>query len=260
MTSFLTREEILISEEFEKKGYIIRNVIDKRSLKKIKSFFMTEIRKNTNIKKKIDDDFLLNNFHKFVKKENLNSIRLKLILAMQRNKNLRKLYYLISKDFLNTLIGNELSMQQRINLSIQMPNDRSSLLPVHSDVWSGDSPFEIVVWIPLVDCYKTKTMYILPPKKNNKIVLKKQKNSKKIFNHIKKDLVWPKVKYGEVLIFNQMLAHGNVVNKESETRWSMNCRFKGIFTPYGDKKLGEFFEPITLRKASQIALNFKPKK
>ena len=167
---------------------------------------------------------------------------------------------MISKDFLNTLIGNELSMQQRVNLSIQMPNDRSSLLPVHSDVWSGDSPFEIVVWIPLVDCYKTKTMYILPPKKNNKIVLKKQKNSKKIFNHIKKDLVWPKVKYGEVLIFNQMLAHGNVVNKESETRWSMNCRFKGIFTPYGDKKLGEFFEPITLRKSSQIALNFKPKK
>ena len=260
MTSFLTREEIVISEEFEKKGYIIRNVIDKKSLKKIKSFFITEIRKNIYIKKKIDDDLLLNNFHKFIKKENLNTIRLKLISAMQRNKNFRKLYYMISKDFLNTLIGNELSMQQRVNLSIQMPNDRSSLLPVHSDVWSGDSPFEIVVWIPLVDCYKTKTMYILPPKKNNKIVLKKQKNSKKIFNHIKKDLVWPKVKYGEVLIFNQMLAHGNVVNEENETRWSMNCRFKGIFTPYGDKKLGEFFEPITLRKASQIALNFKPKK
>ena len=120
---------------------------------------------------------------------------------MQRNKSLRKLYYMISKDFLNTLIGNELSMQQRINLSIQMPNDRSSLLPVHSDVWSGDSPFEIVVWIPLVDCYKTKTMYILPPKKNNKIVLKKQNNSKKIFNHIKKDLVWPKVKYGGSINF-----------------------------------------------------------
>ena len=159
MTSFLTREEIVISEEFEKKGYIIRNVIDKKSLKKIKSFFITEIRKYTDIKKKIDDDLLLNDFHKFIKKENLNTIRLKLISAMQRNKNLRKLYYMISKDFLNTLVGNELSMQQRVNLSIQMPNDRSSLLPVHSDVWSGDSPFEIVVWIPLVDCYKTKTMY-----------------------------------------------------------------------------------------------------
>ena len=43
---------------------------------------------------------------------------------------------------------------------------------------SGDSPFEVVVWIPLVDCYKTKTMYILPPKHYNKVekILKVVKN------------------------------------------------------------------------------------
>ena len=45
-------------------------------------------------------------------------------------------------------------MQMRVNLSIQLPRDKSSLLPVHSDVWSGDSPFETVVWLPLVDCFK----------------------------------------------------------------------------------------------------------
>ena len=55
-------------------------------------------------------------------------------------------------------------MQKRINLSIQLPNDSSSLLPLHSDIWSGDSPFEAVVWIPLVDCFKTKSMYILKSK------------------------------------------------------------------------------------------------
>ena len=37
----------------------------------------------------------------------------------------------------------------------------------------------------------------------------------------------------------------------------MNCRFKGIYTPYADKKLGEFFEPVTLRAASQIGMNYK---
>ena len=25
-----------------------------------------------------------------------------------------------------------------------------------------------------------------------------------------------------------------------KTRWSINCRFKGVFTPYADKKLGNF--------------------
>ena len=37
----------------------------------------------------------------------------------------------------------------------------------------------------------------------------------------------------------------------------MNCRFKSLFSPYGDKKLGEFFEPITLKPASKIGLNYK---
>ena len=36
----------------------------------------------------------------------------------------------------------------------------------------------------------------------------------------------------------------------------MNCRFKSIFAPYGDKKIGEFFEPITLRPASKIGMEY----
>ena len=54
---------------------------------------------------------------------------------------------------------------------------------------------------------------------------------------------------------NQM--HGNRINREPQSRWSMNCRFKSVFSPYKDKKLGEFFEPITLRPATQIALDYQ---
>ena len=132
-------------------------------------------------------------------------------------------------------------MQKKISLSIQLPNDNSSTLPVHADTWSGDSPFETVVWLPLVDCYKTKSMYILKPKKA-KILNKNFKtiaegSSAKLYKNIRKDLTWLNIKYGEVLLFNQTLPHGNVINVENETRWSMNCRFKSIFSPYGDKKL-----------------------
>ena len=65
------------------------------------------------------------------------------------------------------------------------------------------------------------------------------------------------IKVKEVLVFNQALPHGNRVNVEPETRWSMNCRFKGVFTPYGDKKIGEFFEPITLRAASRLGMDYQ---
>ena len=68
---------------------------------------------------------------------------------------------------------------------------------------------------------------------------------------------WLQVRYGEVLVFNQALPHGNRVNVEPETRWSMNCRFKSVFTPYGDKKIGEFFEPITLRAASRTGMAYR---
>ena len=58
------------------------------------------------------------------------------------------------------------------------------------------------------------------------------------------------------MIFNQTLPHGNIKNTEKETRWSMNCRFKSLFSPYGDKKIGEFFEPLTIRAASQIGIDY----
>ena len=78
-----------------------------------------------------------------------------------------------------------------------------------------------------------------------------------LFQQIKNEVVWIEIKAGEVLVFNQNLPHGNRVNKTSETRWSMNCRFKSVFTPYGDKKLGEFFEPITLKAASRLGMAYQ---
>jgi sporadic carbohydrate cluster 2OG-Fe(II) oxygenase len=60
-----------------------------------------------------------------------------------------------------------------------------------------------------------------------------------------------------VLLFTHTLMHGNRVNAESTARWSMNLRFKGLFTPYSDKALGDFFEPITLRAASRIGMNYR---
>ena len=54
-------------------------------------------------------------------------------------------------------------MQKSLNLSIQFPKDDSSLLPIHSDVWSGDHLLRSICGY-LVDCYKTKSMYILKPK------------------------------------------------------------------------------------------------
>ena len=49
------------------------------------------------------------------------------------------------------------------------------------------------------------------------------------------------------MIFDHSLPHGNIVNQEKETRWSMNCRYKSIFTPYADKKIGEYYEDDNIK-------------
>ena len=36
----------------------------------------------------------------------------------------------------------------------------SSKLELHADSLSGESKFQIVLWVPLVNVYKTKSMYI----------------------------------------------------------------------------------------------------
>jgi hypothetical protein len=78
-----------------------------------------------------------------------------------------------------------------------------------------------------------------------------------LFNIIKERVDWITINAGQVLVFNQNLPHGNRVNSENETRWSMNCRFKSIFAPYSDKKNGEYYEPITLRAASRVGASYK---
>ena len=150
-------------------------------------------------------------------------------------------------------------MQRKVNLSIQMPNDDSSLLPVHSDVWSGCSPFEVVVWIPLVNCSKTKSMFILPKNEKNKFYKKfyKSKNANKLYDSIKKKTKWINIKFGQALIFSHQLMHGNLVNQTRETRWSFNCRFKSLMSPYDKKDIAETFLPISIRPATNFGMYYE---
>jgi sporadic carbohydrate cluster 2OG-Fe(II) oxygenase len=254
--NFLNKKEQKKTKVFLEKGYIISKVESISSLKYISSLIFNAIDQQS--KKKLIN---LNKIHEKITIEELNNFRLGVISKINQDKLLRYHYFNIARESLYILAGNELMMQKNINLSIQFPNDNSSLLPIHSDVWSGDSPYEINLWVPLVNCYRTKSMYILEQKDYanfEKIMQKKNySSSEDIFKLVKNKVRWLNVNYGQFLIFNQALPHGNIVNIEKETRWSMNCRFKNFFSPYGDKKVGEFFLPITTRAISEIGMNFE---
>ena len=104
-------------------------------------------------------------------------------------------------------------------------------------------------------------MYILPPADTADFLKEmhgfQRAGVKAATDAYQKKLRFLTVPYGQALLFNQCLPHGNMVNQEATTRWSFNCRFKSVFSPYADKRLGEFFEPITLRPASRAALAYQ---
>jgi sporadic carbohydrate cluster 2OG-Fe(II) oxygenase len=258
---FLTEAERKLTDDYLRHGYVIRPAADIEALEWIHRQFLGLTRNILGEQFDTGHGDILNQIHRHVAVKDLNEFRLNVIRGFNGIDGFREKYFRVARPYLETLVGNELAMQLRVNLSIQFPGDDSSLLPVHADTWSGDSPFEVVVWLPLVDCYGTKAMYLLPPQKsatlNESFSKIAGESSEALFQAIQNDVRWLEVKYGEVLVFDQALPHGNRNNAEQETRWSMNCRFKGVFTPYGDKKIGEFFEPITLRAASRRGMAYE---
>ena len=74
---FQTIQEKKISNEYLRKGFAIFDVKDKKKLDFLKKDVSTFLKKYIGDSKKINsDDEVLNNAHKFIKKNNLNNFRL----------------------------------------------------------------------------------------------------------------------------------------------------------------------------------------
>ena len=205
----------------------------------------------------------LDEFHKFIDQKELNNIRLKLALSLNDNSYASDLIYSKLEDLLQNLLGPDIAIQKNVGLSIQTPGDSSSLLHVHSDVYDSDcSPYEIVIWIPLVNCYRTKSMFYLPFSHCESIgkYLELSGNLRKNLQdpeEINDSIEFMDIKPPSIALFSHSVWHGNKVNETDETRFSLNVRVKNLFTPYRGKKLGDFFKIAGISKLSKLASNIE---
>ena len=264
INSFISIEEQQLNEEFLEQGYVIRSVDQPEALDELRHRIVEVACEHLQIEIPDDDDLFLNTLHQQVPVPKLNALRLFIYNRMNTEPWFRPTYFALGKSIVETLVGNELAMQNRVNLSIQMPKDDSSLLGMHSDILGAETPFEVVQWIPLVNTWDTKSMYILSPERNRDIwpqlkEITSQGGTDKLFEAVKDDLVWIPVKFGEVLIFSPIILHGNLINEIPETRWSLNVRFTGLFTPYlsEEKTVGGFYLPVTTKTVSRIGMNYQ---
>jgi len=258
---FFTPEERSLAERFATQGHLVIPVEDRPALDRLRGFVVDRAARFLGADPGGDPGDFLDGIHHRVAPDKLNEFRLSVIGDLNEAEWARPAYFRLARGHLGTIVGNELAMQRRFNLSVQLPDDESSLLPIHSDVWAGDSPFEVVLWVPLVDCRRTKSMFIVDPETDRRIQRDLARfdgrGVEDLFRAVEPRIQFLDVAYGEVLLFTQNLMHGNRVNREPGTRWSINMRFKSLLSPYADKRLGEFFEPITLRPATRFGLEHR---
>lgn len=258
---FFTEQETQLSAAFAKDGYIIAPAEDRSALDLIRSYVARTTAAFLGVRAPDDEQAFLDGIGSQLDGGSLNELRLRVIDALAIAPWFRESYFNTARGLLQTIVGNELAMQRGVGFAIQLPGDESSVLPLHSDVWSEDSPFEIVLWIPLVDCFATKSMFVLPLDRDgrwrDRLHEFAHESVETFTQAAEKDLHFLEVPYGHVLLFTHTMMHGNRVNREASARWSFNVRFKGLFTPYSDKQLGDFFEPITLRPATRVGLHYR---
>tara|TARA_Y100000746_G_scaffold122414_1_gene104882 strand:- start:667 stop:1473 length:807 start_codon:yes stop_codon:yes gene_type:complete len=252
------------SQELIEHGYFITDAEDQGDLDNIKQSFIGYLKEFHKIGL-INND--LESLHEQVSVKDINDIRFGFYNYMNNADEDFALRYLnLGKDSIIEVAGSELASNKNVNFSIQMPNDESSVLPLHSDIFSGESPYQINLWVPLTNASDTNSMFLFNPEFSQFICKNFSKYEEKgldaLMDNNKDNFSFLTVPYGKILIFSPTCLHGNIINKTNVTRISFNCRYKNLFTPYNqaqesEKKLATFYKPITPKAASFIGLNFE---
>lgn len=208
------------------------------------------------------DDEILNNCHRFIEEISevkVNLLIMEIISAFKEKYKMDEIIYSCTKSFINKLIGNDIASQKNPNIVFQHPGS-SRISELHRDA-PGNSFYELVSWVPLVNCYESKSFYILDKKSSRKL-LEKYKNNKykswsEYTNEAMKLSINLKIDYGNALFFWSGLLHGSVINQTNESRWSFNVRYKNLFAPSGLKDPLVFYRVFSKSPLTELGIDNK---
>ena len=237
---------LLTRDGFEKFKISTSNKILLNNFKKdLIKILSLEIKKNIKLEK----------IHKYLSKDtNFNEFKLNITKKINaKPKNSEIIFNILKKNLLD-LLGPDIAGQKNINLVMQKPFD-NDYVSLHKDS-PPNSPHEIVIWIPLVNCDKTMAFRFLniDHSKKIKMMFKNDISEKKILHYANKNSISLDAKYGEFIIFWTGIYHYAVMNTEKNTRWSINLRYKNLFSPYGMKGFMDFFETKNYSKLSKLTI------
>jgi len=232
---------------FNENGFVIVPGQNIDMLNDVRSFIANQISSELGVIGTPEE--VINNCHlgeKLLCDSSANALVLKLISKFSEKYDMADIVYQSSKRFIDNLIGPDIVCQRNPNIVLQYPGS-SRYSELHTDT-PGNSPFEVVAWLPLVSCYKTKSFYILSPEKTKHYLELYDQGKFTSWHSFKKECINNSthltVDYGSTLFFWSGLLHGSLVNEELETRLCLNVRYKSTYAPHGKKDPVSFFRVL----------------
>ena len=139
-----------------------------------------------------------------------------------------------------SLCGKELFIQRRATIIMNVPGEGQAKQWPHYELMSGISPFTYVIWAPLHDLEdQSGTFYInqkesLEIMKKLEIMQKEQAaglvNGPTVLNMMQNQKPTP-LKFGQAIIFNPFILHGNVTFNSKFARIASGVRFQSYNKP-----------------------------
>jgi sporadic carbohydrate cluster 2OG-Fe(II) oxygenase len=247
-----------ICDTFALRGFVIIEAEDNRELLASRSVVADSLRDQFSITEP-SDEILLNNIHTFIDINDslANQIVLDTIKFYANRLDMTEVVYNSAKSLFDRLLGPDIACQKNANIVFQYPFS-SRFSELHTDA-PANSAYEVVAWAPLVNCYDTKSFYLLD--RLNTIEMMEQ------YGSVNKFESWQdfrrlaianseslRIDFGSILLFTASLLHGSMINETTEARWSLNTRFKNLFAPSGLKDPLSFYRVFRTSPVTSLAL------
>tara|TARA_B100000242_G_scaffold141134_1_gene100313 strand:- start:854 stop:1591 length:738 start_codon:yes stop_codon:yes gene_type:complete len=209
-------------------GYAVFSIERMDIFKKLRKNLFQALGVKKNMLDKVED------YRKYL--SNLSNAEInKLMIRLLSYNEISEMFVKSCPTLIKNLCGKKLFIQRRAHTTVKLPGKQQLKTLPHYEMMSGISPFSYVIWAPLHDLDNDDGgIYYLDKKRSLKIMKEEHKegivNGPKILN-MKINEKPASMQFGQAIIFNPFIMHGNNNFNSDLARLAINIRFQSYNKP-----------------------------